>query len=217
MSKTDYGLTPRQTTILFLFGIVVFGLIGGNFAQDLNKSLDYDDTVIVDSVNGLLFFESKQGTVNETILQALEKQAFLTAELRNETKALRDYDQTITQNIASINKRLANTPTGSDKDPQDESPSGAGSIPSLTISLTADKFHRGEIVWINGSTGPRDRVESSILDPTGRIHTPTQNADKNGQFTIAWFNDLNDPLGFYKVFVESNNQKSEVLSFELIE
>ena len=39
---------------------------------------------------------------------------------------------------------------------------------------------------------------------------PTQNADGNCSFSIAWFNDLNDELGDYTVFVKSMGQTVNV-------
>ena len=131
----------------------------------------------------------------------------------------------IHQNEIIKNKKLIEerVPLGSGDD-TDTGSSGSGTTtPTITISLESTEYFRGEIVWIEGKTDPREQVEAVIKTPNrdslGRIlyDNPQANSDGNGNYKIAYITEFTDSLGKYEVYVESADKKSVTLEFTLKE
>ncbi len=122
-----------------------------------------------------------------------------------------------TREIVQTRKLLENAQIGTgdqQKDKLDEQ-SGSGTTPKLTIHLDSKEFIRGEIIWISGTAEPLKPLEAIITDAILNKRYPTANADKQGNYKIAYTTNFDSPFGTYTVFVKSQGESSQILSFVL--
>ncbi len=122
-----------------------------------------------------------------------------------------------TREIVQTRKLLENAQVGtgdSQKDKLDEQ-TGSGTTPKLTIHLDSNEFIRGEIIWISGTAEPLLPVEATITDAILNKRYPTANADKQGNYKIAYTTNFDSPFGTYTVYVKSQGDSSQILSFVL--
>jgi len=122
-----------------------------------------------------------------------------------------------TREIVQVKRDLQNAQIGTGDQARDDlnQQSGTGTTPKLTIHLDSNEFIRGEIIWISGTSEPLKSVESTITDPNLRQTSPTANADQRGNFKIGFATEFDDPLGTYTVYVRSQGERSQTLSFVL--
>ncbi len=122
-----------------------------------------------------------------------------------------------TREIVQTRKLLDNAQIGTgdqQKDKLDEQ-SGSGTTPKLTIHLDSKEFIRGEIIWISGTAEPSTPVEAVVTDAILNKRYPTANADQNGNYKIAYTTNFDSPYGSYTLFVKSQGDSSQILSFVL--
>ncbi len=149
----------------------------------------------------------------------LDLQKKFSIQIRNNANdrltALEEYDQTITQEIAQVNRALE-LRYPQPNIPQDIPQTGTGATtPTITIHLDSTEFFRGDIIWVTGVTSPRDAVQAILKAPDGKTREPNSVADQQGQYKIGMFTTLNDLKGDYTVYVKAGGQTSETLRFEL--
>jgi len=141
------------------------------------------------------------------ILQALTDFELSLIDQRNE----------YTREIVQTRKLLQDAQIGtgdSQKDKLNEQ-TGTGTSPKLTIHLDSNEYIRGEIIWISGTSDPSTPVEATVTNPNLGKRYPNASTDIRGDFKIGVFTDFDSPLGTYTVFVRSQGEISQTLSFNL--
>lgn len=122
-----------------------------------------------------------------------------------------------TREIVAVKLDLANAQIGTgdaQRDSLDEQ-TGSGTSPKLSIHLDSNEFIKGEIIWISGTADPLLPIQATITDPNGNKRYPNASVDKNGSYKLAYTTDFDSLLGQYKVFVKSQGESSQTLSFIL--
>ena len=127
-----------------------------------------------------------------------------------------------TREIVAVKKDLQNAQIGTgdaQKDKLDEQ-RGSGTSPSLTIALASTEYLKGEIIFIEGTANPGQPITATICLPVQDFEichkrTVHGQVDKRGTYTMGFATDFDDPLGIWNVYVKSDGQTSETLSFIL--
>ena len=124
-----------------------------------------------------------------------------------------------TREIVQTRKLLQDAQIGTGDKERDEldEQTGSGTSPRLTIHLDSNEFLRGEIIWISRTADPLKQVEATITDPNLSKRHPNASIDRNGSFKIGYTTDFESALGTYTVYVRSQGEISQTLSFVLKE
>ena len=185
--------------ISLVVGVIAFGGMVYNFQNADSIGEHYHPTHITTP--------HTEAFDDTEILQALTNIDLKFIDQRNE----------YTREIVQTRKLLDNAQIGTgdaQKDKLDEQ-TGSGTTPKLTIHLDSKEFIRGEIIWISGTAAPLNPVEATITDAILNKRYPTANADKQGNYKIAYTTNFDSPYGTYTLFVKSQGDSSQILSFVL--
>jgi len=124
-----------------------------------------------------------------------------------------------TKEIVQVKKDLQKAQIGTGDPERDELDvqRGTGTSPKITITLDSSEFIRGEIIWISGTGEPLQQIQATITDPNLNKRFPNASIDRNGSFKIAYTTDFDSLIGTYTVYVKSQGENSQTLSFSLKE
>jgi len=200
----NYGL------IVAFVGIIGSALaigLAGNTMLNLNE---LETQVEANKANAISALTRPDSEFDDTdILQALANIELEQIDQRNE----------YTREIVQTRKLLQDAQIGtgdSQLDKLDEQ-SGTGTSPKLTIHLDSSEFIRGEIIWVSGTSDPKVNVEATVTDPKLSKRSPNGQSDQRGEWKIAIITKFDSPLGTYTVYVRSQGELSQTLSFVLIQ
>jgi len=127
-----------------------------------------------------------------------------------------------TREIVQVKKDLQKAQIGTG-DPEREGLNvqrGTGTSPILTITLEATEYIKGEIIFIEGTGNPGQPITATMCLPTEEFkicpkRTVHGQIDKRGTYTMGFSTTFDDPLGIWNLFVKSDGETSETLSFIL--
>ena len=137
--------------------------------------------------------------------------------LANIDNTLIDQRAEYTREIVQVKKdlSLAQIGTGDQQKDKLKEQTGTGTSPKITIHLDSNEYIRGEIIWISGTADPLQPVQATVKDPNFKTRTPNASADSRGLFKVALTTNFDSILGTYTVFVRSQGEVSQTLSFVL--
>lgn len=205
MSKKEKESRKVPLSIFFLFALLVAVAIGYNNYL-INDASNPQVQANKDNIAFLLNQSLNRIESDITLAEAIGRQAFDTAELRNATEAKFDLFQAeIVKNKQEITMRH---PVGGNEPTQESGDSGQTEFPSFKIEATKDVFTKGEPATFTGNGLPGKPVCIFMAsEDNSKSARACSLVLEDGTFVVDVTTEFDFPIGKWRVTVDHDDQK----------
>jgi len=193
----------------FTIGIIVALLLSSCALTNCNEK----DTGVIDAINGILVDIQALTEQNKIIFDAVTKQAYLTSELRNETKQTFDLFQ---NEIVKIKNDIRNKfPQASIVEQEEQT--AISETPFLTLTMEKTEWILGDTLVFTGAAHPSDLVSITIKLPDRTLLQGTALPGEivNGMYRIEIATNFDHAPGTWTVFAKQGREQSTTLIFKV--